>query len=118
MSYLTFKEKQKTLFKRLNNLKSNPTESEIEFEKILKAHGINYIFQKGFIQGDYYCIVDFYIPKPFKIVIEIDGGYHENECQVKRDNRKDNYLINERGFKVIRIKNSEVATFDINRIFN
>jgi hypothetical protein len=37
---------------------------------------IHYMFQKGFIQGKYYCIVDFYLPKPYNICIEIDGKYN------------------------------------------
>lgn len=75
---LSFKDKQKTLFERLKKLKSNPTKSELIFSQILEKNNIKFIFQKGFIQGDNYCIADFYIPYPFKTVIEIDGDYHND----------------------------------------
>lgn len=110
-----FTAKQKTLFSRVSKLKQNATESELKFMDRLNKHGIRYLFQKGFIKGDYYCIVDFYLPKPYGIVIEIDGEYHEDVKQIQRDKRKDQYLAS-RGFKVIRIKNSEVDQFDLSKI--
>lgn len=110
-----FTAKQKTLFSRVSKLKQNVTESELKFMDRLNQHGIRYLFQKGFIKGDYYCIVDFYLPKPYGIVIEIDGEYHEDVKQIARDKRKDQYLAS-RGFKVIRINNSEVYQFDLSII--
>ena len=110
---LTFKEKQKTLFKRKDNLIKNATKSELIFKELLDNNNIYYMFQKGFIQGKNYVIVDFYLPK-LKLCIELDGGYHETEKQIKRDLNKDNYLINERKFKVLRIKNEDVLNFNIN----
>lgn len=110
---IKFKDKQKTLFKRIDKLRKNITPAEKIFKTRLDNLRINYIFQKGFIVGNYYCIVDFYIPKPHKLCIEIDGEYHNDSIQVKRDKRKDNYLINERGFKVLRIKNKDVNKYNL-----
>jgi very-short-patch-repair endonuclease len=109
---ISFKEKQKTLFKRKETLINNATKSEIEFKQLLDENNIYYIFQKAFIQGNNYVIVDFYLPK-LKLCIEIDGGYHLTESQQKRDNNKDYYLIKQRNFKVLRIKNEEVCNFNI-----
>lgn len=106
MNY-TFIDKQKVLFKRLSYLRSNSTDSEKATIKILDELKIKYIFQKGFLEGDYYCIVDFYIPKPYKICLEVDGLYHE--FIKERDMRKENYLRNYRNFNVLRIKNEDVS---------
>lgn len=82
---ISIKDKQKTLFKRQNDLRSKPTESELIFKKRLEENNIKFIFQKCFIGQDYYCIVDFYLPKPFKVCIEIDGGYHDEAKQKAKD---------------------------------
>lgn len=109
----TFKEKQQTLFARQKALRKEPTISELAFKKRLENLGINFIFQKCFIAGDNYCIVDFYLPKPFKLVIEVDGPYHDLKCQKSRDRNRDYYLTKTRGFKVLRIKNDDVDTVDL-----
>ena len=114
---ISFIDKQKTLFKRKKDLIERITPSEAIFKKRLEDAKIRFMFQKGFIQGKNYVIVDFYIPKR-KICIEIDGGYHNTESQIKRDRNKDFYLEKQRGFKVVRIKNEDVATFDLSLIFN
>ena len=107
--------KQQRNFKYRNLLLKTPTESEVIFKNRLDSLNINYIFQKGFIKGDYHCIVDFYLPKPKKICIEIDGSIHDTLEQKKKDSQKDSYL-NSRGFKVIRIKNSDVLLYDLKNI--
>jgi very-short-patch-repair endonuclease len=107
--------KQGRNFKYRSDLITNPTASELLFKRRLDELGINYLFQKGFIKGDFHCIVDFYLPKPLKICIEIDGSVHDTDQQKKRDFRKDEYLRS-RGFKVIRIKNEDVLNFDLNKI--
>ena len=109
----TFKEKQKTLFSRIKHLKENPTESELIFKSRLEKLGVKFIFQKSFIANDYYAIVDFYLPKPNKIVFEIDGEYHNDICQKYKDAHRTKYLSEIRGFRVIRIDNKDVNTFDL-----
>jgi very-short-patch-repair endonuclease len=106
---LTTKDKQKTLFQRLKKLRSNPTVAELQIKKILDHLKVKYIFQKGFISGNAYVIVDFYLPKPYKICIEVDGEYHSYGQQVQKDKWKDNYL-KDRGFKVVRIKNCDASS--------
>ena len=56
---LTFKDKQKTLFERKKILSEKATKAELAFMYRLDDAGIKYMFQKAFIEGDYYCIVDF-----------------------------------------------------------
>lgn len=112
---ISIKDKQKTLFKRQSDLRSKPTESELIFKKRLEENNIKFIFQKCFIGQDYYCIVYFYLPKPFKVCIEIDGGYHNEPKQKAKDYYRTKYLTDKRGFKVIRIKNEDVESFNLSR---
>ncbi len=56
------------------------------------------------IIGNY--IVDFYCPKS-KIIIELDGGQHCTEDEIKGDKARDEYM-RERGFKVLRFSDREV----------
>lgn len=108
---MEFSEKQSICNKRRLNLIERQTGHESQFRDILDATGIKYIFQKGFIAGKNFCIVDFYIPKK-KVCIEIDGKYHESEKQKKRDLNRDFYLTKQRGFSVIHIENESLNTFN------
>lgn len=114
---LTDREKQQRILKFAAQLKKKPTQSESDFMAKLDQAGIKYMFQKGFIKGSASCIVDFYLPRPHRLCIEIDGGYHQTDEQKSKDAWRDNYLTNERGFKVIRILNSEVEKFDLKTLF-
>jgi len=104
---ISFKEKQKTLFARIKRLRENATPSELAFKQLLDGLGVKYVFQKAFIKGGAYVIVDFYLPKPNKLCIEVDGKYHER--QKGKDAWKDSYLKS-RGLSVWRITNEEVET--------
>lgn len=115
MIKLTFKDKQKTLYNRIRSLRKRATPSEVYMDELLKESGIKYIFQKGFINGNGYVIVDFYFPKPYKICLEIDGEYHLTPFQIAKDKWRTNYL-NNRGFRVIRISNEECMKMDIEKL--
>ncbi len=98
-----------------NELIKNPTKAELIFKARLDSFGIRYLFQKGFIQGNYHCIVDFYLPKPHRLCIEIDGGYHDSDKQIVRDREKEIYLMG-RKMRVIRVKNEDVKSFDLSSL--
>lgn len=102
--------KQKLCSIRRTELLKSKTKSEKQFGNILSSFGIKFSEQKGFIRGNGFYIVDFYLPKPFKICIEIDGKIHDLPHVKKRDILKDNYLRKERGFRVIRIKNEFIQS--------
>ncbi len=51
-----------------------------------------------------------------KLVIEIDGDYHNEEEQVKYDNARTAWF-NELGLQVLRFTNNEILT-DINSVLN
>lgn len=88
---------------------SNPTVYETKFKKLLDEINIRYMFQKGFIKGDLHCIVDFYLPKPYKLCIEIDGEYHNELSQVAKDINRNKYLGGFREFTVLHFTNKEVS---------
>ena len=51
--------------------------------------------------------MDFCCPEK-KIIIEVDGGQHNEEENLKLDKERDRYLKN-RGFKILRIWNNEIT---------
>jgi very-short-patch-repair endonuclease len=106
---MDFKEKQKTLFSRVKKLRENATYAELYLKEKLTEQKVYFIFQKSFIKGDFYCIVDFYLPR-HKLCIEVDGEYHNTLSQKKKDWAKDNYLKS-RNFRVLRIPNHKAVTY-------
>ena len=110
-AYDKFTQKQSVCSKRRNILLKRQTRSEIEFAKLLDSLKIKYIAQKGFIVGNNFCIVDFYAPE-YKTCIELDGGYHYEESQIKRDLNRDFYLNIQRGFGVLHINNDTLSNLN------
>jgi len=92
-------------------LKDNPTKSENIFRTKLTSLKEGYIFQKIIYKDSFYSIVDFYIPKR-NLIIEIDGGYHEEEEQIAKDKWRENNLKS-LGFKnILRFTNEQVYDLD------
>lgn len=85
------------------------TRAEAAVAALLKQAGIRYFAQKGFIAGDNFCIADFYLPRPYRIVIEVDGPYHALPSQVARDKNKDAYYKG-RGLRVFRLSNGRAMS--------
>ena len=63
-----------------------------------------YRFRRQFPLGQY--IVDF-ICREKKIIIEIDGGQHNEIKNIQYDNKRTKYLISE-GYKVLRFWNNDI----------
>lgn len=90
---------------RRKELRNNQTRAEkVLWEKIRRRQLKGYKFRRQHGIGEY--IVDFYCSK-LKLVIEVDGGYHEEAGRQEYDEKRDSYLSS-LGLKVIRIKNDEV----------
>lgn len=51
-------------------------------------------------------IYDFYCPA-YKLIVEVDGGYHTDPEQAQQDLERDSYLA-QLGFHVLRVTNDEV----------
>ena len=100
-----FKGASARIFKNAEALRNNMTESELLLWEELrnkKFHGLKFRRQHP-IQT---FIADFYCHK-LKLVIEVDGGYHQSKEQILKDEEKDEVL----GFndlKILRISDQEV----------
>jgi very-short-patch-repair endonuclease len=108
---MKFIEKQSLCHKRKISLLKKQTSSELKFAEILRELNIRFMPQKGFISGNNFCIVDFYLPD-YKTCIEIDGGYHYQPSQIKRDLNRDYYLNKQRKFAVLHIDNDSIDSID------
>lgn len=96
------------LKKYSSRMKRNPTPSEVAFKAKLDLAGIRYHEQKpvGFF------IADFVIPSK-NLIVEIDGSAHIG--RERYDSMRDDF-IKDAGFKIIRIKNEDVAAYDVSAI--
>ena len=99
-------------------LKKEASPVELAFYKILKKNVRHVIWQKGFngLSGKM-MFVDFYIPKPYKLIIEIDGKQHLEKENMIKDAERDEWLTN-KGYKVLRIAAKDVYNFDIMSYLN
>ena len=91
-----------------------PTAYELLFAAKLIAHRIPFKVEYPVLTEKSFFTADFYIPK-YKLLIEIDGGYHSTERQIMRDTMKD-CVYRALGYNVLRIKNKEVELFDIKQL--
>ena len=98
-------------FKR--DLQNNATKAELGLKEYFDSQNINYEFQfpiyisnKQKIEKFY--IADFYIPTA-KLIIELDGEYHNTKEQQLKDNTRDKEL-KKKGYLVLRFKNEDVFT--------
>lgn len=80
------------------------TEAERLLWHYLKEKKIGYKFRRQHIVGEY--ITDF-INLKHKLIIEIDGKYHQEVEQVKKDAQRTQYL-EQKGYTVIRFTNEEI----------
>lgn len=93
----------KTILAR--NLRRNSTIQERRLWNLLKNRQFyNLKFKRQQPIGDY--IVDF-ICKEAKIIVEIDGGQHNEHENIEYDKTRTEYL-NNLGYKVIRFWNNEI----------
>lgn len=77
---------------------------------LLSELGERFVFEKGVFATHSFFLVDFYLPRPRKLCLEIDGGYHKG--QLYYDTMRDNFLRNERKMKVLRITNEVAETMN------
>jgi very-short-patch-repair endonuclease len=86
------------------------TSTERRFQSILKAMNVrSYPQSIFFLDNEHYRIVDFYLPRPYRICIELDGSSHDDANTKSYDRWKDRRLITmHRRFRIIRFRNDEV----------
>lgn len=100
-------------FRRDLIIKQTPAEKEAK--RVLKELKYRFAFQKEFFysRGKFY-ILDFYLPLE-RIVIEIDGGYHNTVEQLEKDKIR-TANIEKKNIKVIRFTNEVVLNTDFKPI--
>ena len=86
-------------------LRKNSTPQERKMWSILRNHKFYGLeFKRQYPVGGY--IVDF-ICREKHIIIEIDGGQHNEEVNIESDSKRTEYL-NSRGYKVYRFWNNDI----------
>lgn len=91
--------------------RKNMTEAESALWHMISNNALGTSFRRQFIIKDY--IVDFFSLE-YKIIIEIDGGYHSQPEQMILDEKRTKE-IEHLGFRVIRFTNEQVL-FDTNNV--
>lgn len=104
------------LYSRLKELalknRHNPTEAENFLWENLKGKSLDgYKFRRQHIIDD--CIVDF-VCLSEKLVVEVDGKYHDKP-EIQEYDKRRTELLNKHGYKIIRFTNEEVL-FDIENV--
>ena len=89
------------------------TEAESALWELLHGNALGDKFRRQHIIGDF--IVDF-VALHSKLVVEVDGGYHNTPEQQEADRLRTEFL-NQVGFKVIRFSNDDVL-HDADRVLN
>ena len=84
--------------------RNNPTEAEQLLWYYLRANALGLPFKRQHIIGDY--IVDF-VSIPTKLIVELDGGYHQEENQQMADAQRTEWLES-KGYRVLRFSNEEL----------
>ncbi|NND10913.1 MAG: DUF559 domain-containing protein, partial [Flavobacteriaceae bacterium] len=93
--------------------KKNSTEAERILWECLRGKKLDYKFRRQHIIDEF--IVDF-VNIEKKLVVEVDGGYHNAEEQREIDEIR-TLILKDLGFKVVRFKNEEVIG-DIDTVVN
>ena len=92
------------LKKNAQEQKKHPTEAETCLWEILRAKKMGHRFRRQHIIGDF--IVDF-ICLPLNLIIEVDGGYHNDPQQQEADYIRDS-ILNRAGYTILRFSNEEI----------
>jgi valyl-tRNA synthetase len=103
--YLTAKHTNYDLLKKYSKeLRRFSTEAEAALWEMLRRKNLDVRFRRQHIIGDY--IVDF-VCLPKKLIVEVDGGYH-NQDEIAEADAIRTSILNDLGFHLIRFSNEEV----------
>ncbi len=96
---------KRSLVNLSRNLRNNSTNAEVRLWCFLKNKQLEGLkFRRQAPIGNY--IADFVCFEK-RLVIELDGGHHAEEKNIKKDAKRDNWL-QEQGFQVLRIWNTDI----------
>ena len=100
-----FKGAKAETFSKASNLRQNMTKAETKLWSHLRTkEKLGYRFRRQHPCGFY--ILDFYNHQ-LKLCVEVDGEYHQNKSQKKKDKERDEYL-KYNGIKTIRFTNKQI----------
>jgi len=108
--------RSQSIEKHKAELRENPTPAEIAFQKKLIKAGYQFIFQKGFfsVKHHFSYIVDFFLPQPYNLAIELDGYHHvDSYKQREEDKTRGENLIKYRNLNILRITNKEASSVQL-----
>lgn len=91
--------------------RKNPTEAEYQLWQCLRRKALGVKFRRQHAIDDF--IADFACLEE-QLVIEVDGGYHNDPKQQEDDDRRTSILCT-KGYRVLRFKNEEIL-FDIENV--
>lgn len=103
------------LRKKAAQMRKRPTGAEAVFKRKLQEAGIRFKFQYPYNYKGLKGIFDFYL-FDYSMMVEIDGGYHDNPAQKQTDAIKD--LICEKYLKkqMVRFTNNQALYLSIKQI--
>lgn len=90
--------------------KKNATPAQVLLAQKLRFRNIVFIMEYPVLTERSFFTADFYIPR-HGLLIEVDGKCHKEENQHRKDVIKD-IVYESLGYHVLRIKNSDIDTFD------
>lgn len=97
------------------DLLKNETYYEKTAKIALKELNVSFEEQRIFYFGSSFYIVDFYLPK-YKIVLEIDGEYHEDIDIKMKDSWRTKNLLSLGIYKVVRVLNRNCTIENIKTV--
>lgn len=83
------------------------TPAEEEMDAILRRNGVGFEREKVWLNGDRPQLTDFYIAS-VRLVIEVDGKYHDDRGQMRKDRERSMWLARKHKCHVVRFSNAEV----------
>ena len=102
--FMTGRNNAYRLIEEAKRMRKEPTEAEAALWELLRDKKLGDKFRRQHLIDDF--IVDF-VCLSKNLVIEVDGGYHNDLTQKEYDEQRTLFL-NEKGFRVIRFTNEEV----------
>src|SRR5690606_35283114 len=105
-NYMTGGNNAHLLIEEAKRMRKEPTEVENRLWQELRNRNLDDKFRRQHLIDDF--IVDF-VCLSKKLVIEVDGGYHSTAEQKEYDKQR-TFILNNKGFKVIRFTNEEVLS--------
>jgi very-short-patch-repair endonuclease len=106
---------QRHVLLRRSQLLLKQTRCERKINGLLSELELRFISQKGFIAGGVCYVADFYLPRPYRLVIEVDGPSHRTEEGMEKDKRRDTYFKSRR-FRVLHISNEQAWSMTANEL--